>query len=60
VSCISGVTFALRLRYEIHRQFAPYVGVNFVRRIGTTAEYARQDGQPVLDRQILAGVRIWL
>jgi copper resistance protein B len=59
----SGLTdFAvgLRLRYEIHRQCAPYLGVNWVRRIGTTAEYARQDGQPVLDRQILAGVRIWL
>lgn len=59
-SGLSDVAFGLRLRYEIHRQFAPYIGVNWVRRIGTTAEYARQDGQPVLDRQILAGVRIWL
>jgi copper resistance protein B len=58
-SGLSDVAFALRLRYEFHRQFAPYIGVNWVRRIGATAEYARQDGQPVLDRQILAGVRIW-
>jgi copper resistance protein B len=59
-SGLSDFAFGLRLRYEIHRQFAPYIGANWVRRIGTTAQYARQAGQPVLDRQILAGVRIWL
>ena len=57
---ISDVQVGLRLRYEIHRQFAPYIGVNWVRRMGTTADYARQDHQPVLDRQIVVGVRIWL
>ena len=56
---ISDVQFGLRLRYEIRRQFAPYVGVNWIRRVGTSADYARQDRQPVLDRQIVAGVRIW-
>lgn len=58
-SGVSDVQFGLRLRYEFHRQFAPYIGVNWVRRIGTTADYARQDRLPVLDRQIVAGVRIW-
>jgi copper resistance protein B len=58
-SGVSDVQFGLRLRYEIRRQFAPYIGVNWVRRIGTTADYARQDHQPVLDRQIVAGVRLW-
>ncbi|WP_234411303.1 copper resistance protein B [Rhodanobacter thiooxydans] len=58
-SGVSDVQFGLRLRYEIRRQFAPYIGVNWVRRIGTSADYARQDHQPVLDRQIVAGVRIW-
>lgn len=58
-SGLSDVQFGLRLRYEIRRQFAPYLGVNWVRRIGTTANYARQDGQSVLDRQIVAGVRMW-
>lgn len=56
---ISDVQFGLRLRYEVRRQFAPYVGMNWVRRVGTSADYARQDRQPVLDRQIVAGVRIW-
>ena len=59
-SGVSDVQVGLRLRYEIHRQFAPYIGVNWVRRMGTTADYARQDHQPVLDRQIVVGVRIWL
>lgn len=58
-SGVSDVQFGLRLRYEIRRQFAPYIGVNWVRRLGTTADYARQDHQPILDRQIVAGVRIW-
>lgn len=58
-SGISDVQFGLRLRYEIRRQFAPYVGVNWVRRVGSSADYARQYRQPVLDRQIVAGVRIW-
>ncbi len=56
---VSDIQFGLRLRYEIRRQFAPYIGVNWLRRIGTSADYARQDHQPVLDRQIVAGVRIW-
>jgi len=58
-SGVSDVQFGLRLRYEFHRQFAPYIGVNWVRRLGTTADHARQDRSPVLDRQIVAGVRIW-
>ena len=58
-SGLSDIQFGLRLRYEIRRQFAPYIGMNWVRRIGATADYARQDHQPVLDRQIVAGARIW-
>ena len=56
---VSDVQFGLRLRYEIRRQFAPYIGVNWVRRVGTSADYVRQDHLPVLDRQWLAGIRIW-
>ncbi len=40
---LSDVQFGLRLRYEISRQFAPYIGVNWIRRVGTTADYARDD-----------------
>jgi copper resistance protein B len=58
-SGLSDVQFGLRLRYEVSRQFAPYIGVNFIRRVGTTADFAREDFQPVFDRQIVAGVRLW-
>jgi len=58
-SGLSDVQFGLRLRYEIRREFAPYIGVNFVDRVGTTANFARLDHQPVFDRQIVAGFRIW-
>ena len=58
-SGLSDAQFGLRLRYEFNRQFAPYIGVNWVRRFGQTAGYVRQDGQPVFDRQIVAGVRFW-
>lgn len=58
-SGLSDVQFGLRLRYEFNRQFAPYIGVNWVRRFGQTADYVRQDGHPVFDQQIVAGVRFW-
>lgn len=58
-SGLSDVELGLRLRYEIHRQFAPYIGISWLRRIGTTADYARQDHQSPLDRQFVAGVRLW-
>lgn len=56
---VSDASLAVRLRYEIRRQFAPYLGVNWVRRFGATAGYARRDHQPVFDPQIVAGLRIW-
>lgn len=59
-SGLSDLALSLRLRYEVHRQLAPYIGIKWLRRIGTTADYARQDHQSVLDQRIVAGVRLWL
>ena len=58
-SGLSDVSLGLRLRYEIRREIAPYIGVNLVRRVGTTADYARAEGEHSMDRQIVAGIRIW-
>jgi len=58
-SGLSDMQFGLRLRYEIRREFAPYVGIHWVRRVGTTADYARADGQPAFDQQFVAGFRVW-
>jgi copper resistance protein B len=49
----------LRLRYEIRREFAPYIGVVWARRFGATADFARDEHQAVFDQQWVAGVRIW-
>lgn len=58
-SGLSDVSFGLRLRHEIRREFAPYIGVNFKRRIGDTASLARAAGEPVNDSQLVLGVRAW-
>ncbi len=58
-SGLSELDLGLRLRYEIRRQFAPYVGVSWKRQYGDTAGYARQAGDRVRSTQWLAGVRIW-
>lgn len=49
----------LRLRYEINRQFAPYIGVVRERAFGRTAELRRNEGEDTDDTRIVAGVRIW-
>ncbi|MGH8174147.1 MAG: copper resistance protein B [Rhodanobacteraceae bacterium] len=49
----------LRLRYEIRREFAPYVGVAWSRRFGEGADFARAAGEDVTDTQWVVGVRVW-
>lgn len=58
-SGLSDASFSLRLRYEVTREFAPYVGVSFGRKFGKTASYASEAGESRSERAILAGVRIW-
>ncbi|MBO1112160.1 copper resistance protein B [Bordetella petrii] len=56
---LSDASLSLRLRYEITREVAPYIGVSFGRKFGKTARYASEDGESRSERTILAGVRIW-
>ena len=57
---LSSAELGLRLRYEIRREFAPYVGFNWKWAAGRTADYARADGEGFNERSIVAGVRLWL
>lgn len=58
-SGLSDVELGIRLRHEIRRELAPYIGVNLKRRLGRTADIARAAGDNVFERQIVAGVRLW-
>ena len=58
----SGVTnleLGVRLRYEVTRQFAPYVGLSFDRKFGATAGYARARGERAGAPSLVFGVRTW-
>jgi len=58
-SGLSDIELGLRLRYEIRREFAPYIGVNWEKKYGTTADYAREDGLDTSDTQLVIGIRAW-
>lgn len=49
----------LRLRYEVRREFAPYIGYEWSRRHGRTAAMARDAGDAARDRAWVAGLRFW-
>jgi copper resistance protein B len=58
----SGVTDAelgLRLRYEIKREFAPYIGISYETKTGRTAEFARANGEGASGTSLVAGIRFW-
>jgi copper resistance protein B len=48
-----------RLRYDIAREFAPYVGVQYERAFGKTADFLRDEGEPAGGWSFLAGIRMW-
>ncbi len=58
-SGLSDLALGLRLRYEFSRQFAPYVGVEWSKYYGDTADYVRGAGDEVTDTRFVAGLRFW-
>lgn len=58
-SGLSSGSLSLRLRYEVTREFAPYVGVSFERKFGQTAQYASDAGASRSQTAVIAGVRFW-
>ena len=57
---VSDLQLGFRLRYEIRRELAPYVGVAWLRRLGKTADLVSASGQDPSVWQVLAGIRFWL
>lgn len=58
-SGLSTAEAGLRLRYEIRREFAPYIGIVHERAFGRTADFRRDEGEDASDTRLVAGVRIW-
>ncbi|WP_422921403.1 copper resistance protein B [Sphingomonas donggukensis] len=56
---LSSAELGLRLRYDISRKFAPYVGVSYEAKTGRTARYARADGEDPTVTSLVAGIRLW-
>jgi copper resistance protein B len=58
-SGLADLELGARLRYELRRELAPYVGVAWHRRLGDTADLARAAGEDVSNVSAVAGLRVW-
>lgn len=56
---LAAVEAGFRLRYEFHRQFAPYVGVVHERAVGRTADRRRARFEDIDHTRVVVGARIW-
>ena len=56
---LSDIEVGLRLRYEIAREFAPYVGLEWAGKVGETARLARAAGDQPSSVNYVAGIRFW-
>ena len=58
-SGLSDIELGLRLRYEIRREFAPYIGINWTRQFGNTADFMTAAGEDISEAQFVVGIRGW-
>jgi len=56
---LSDIDTGIRIRYEISRKFAPYIGFAYTGTFGTTASFARAEGALVNDPRFVFGTRLW-
>jgi len=58
-SGLSTVELSMRLRYEIRREIAPYVGVNWWGKLGDTRDLAQAAGNETSDLELVVGLSLW-
>ena len=58
-SGLAEAELGLRLRYEVRREVAPYVGLVRERSFGRTADFGAQPGRDPDDTRLVAGIRVW-
>ena len=56
---LSDAEIGLRLRYDIRREFAPYVGVQYRRAFGDSRRYLREAGEDPGGFSLLTGIHFW-
>ena len=56
---INDIELGLRLRYEIRREFAPYIGISWTNKFGQTADFARAENETTRALGFVLGVRMW-
>lgn len=56
---LSEVDTGFRVRYELSRKFAPYIGFAYTGDVGQTATYTREEGGLASDPRMVFGARIW-
>jgi copper resistance protein B len=55
---LASAEIGLRLRYEVKREVAPYVGLVAERKFGGTADFSRAAGHDPSDTRLVAGIRL--
>lgn len=58
-SGVNDFELGLRLRYERRREFAPYIGVNWRKKLGETKDLAQRSGEDTEIPALAAGIRFW-
>ncbi len=58
-SGLSTAEIGLRLRYQFVPEFAPYIGVQYERAFGDTADFRRAEGDRAGGWNFLIGIRSW-
>ena len=56
---VNDIEVGLRLRYEIVREVAPYIGVSWLKSFGETANLRSAAGENTSVLQLVAGFRMW-
>ncbi len=56
---ITDVELGLRLRYEIRREFASYIGISWNRKIGETENLAEAEGEDIESFSFVVGLKTW-
>ena len=58
-SGLSSLQVGARLRYEFRKEFAPYVGLEWTKSFGNTADFLEADGRSSEDTRLVVGIRAW-